>query len=88
MNQEREVSGEYGIPTDISLYGISEVKHSQKRLPIPIRENGFAEQTTLLRVMDRQSDIMAVRALGVEISRQRRSFSRSPWSFLTGRSSM
>ena len=51
-------------------------------------ENGFAEQTTLLRVMDRQSDIMAVRALGVEISRQRRSFSRSPWSFLTGRSSM
>ena len=79
----------YGIPTDISLYGrISEVKHSQRRPPIPIRENGFAEQTTLLRVMDRQSDIMAVRALGVEISRQRRSFSRSPWSFLTGRSSM
>ena len=44
MNQEREVSGGYGIPTDISLYGrISEVKHSQKRPPIPIRENGFAE---------------------------------------------
>ena len=43
-------------------------EHSQKRPPIPIRENGFAEQTTLLRVMDRQSDIMAVRALGVEIS--------------------